>query len=67
MAPLLTVSMRMPYGQLAGMSATFAVSNLSRIAISFATLLLIARALGVEDFGRWDVLHRVGRGPDNGR
>jgi len=52
MAPLLTVSTT-PYGQLVGMSATFAVSNLSRMAISFATSLLIARALGVEDFGRW--------------
>ncbi len=42
-----------PYGRLVGMSAAFATSNLSRTAISFATSLVIARALGVEDFGRW--------------
>ena len=52
MAPLHPVSTT-PYGQLAGMSAAFAISNLSRMSISFATSLLIARALGVEDFGRW--------------
>jgi O-antigen/teichoic acid export membrane protein len=42
-----------PYGRLLGMSAAFATSNLSRTAISFATSLVIARALGVDDFGRW--------------
>jgi O-antigen/teichoic acid export membrane protein len=42
-----------PYGRLVGMSAAFATSNLSRTAISFATSLVIARAIGVEDFGRW--------------
>jgi O-antigen/teichoic acid export membrane protein len=52
MAPLHRVSTT-PYGQLAGMSAAVAISNLSRMAILFATSLLIARALGVEDFGRW--------------
>ena len=35
------------------MSAAFATSNLARTAISFATSLVIARALGVDDFGRW--------------
>ena len=42
-----------PYGRLLGMSAAFATSNLSRTAISFATSLVIARALGIDDFGRW--------------
>jgi O-antigen/teichoic acid export membrane protein len=42
-----------PYGRLVGMSAAFATSNLARTAISFATSLVIARSLGVEDFGRW--------------
>jgi O-antigen/teichoic acid export membrane protein len=36
-----------------GMSAAFATSNLARTAISFATSLVIARGVGVEDFGRW--------------
>ena len=42
-----------PYGRLVGMSAAFATSNLARTAISFATSLVIARSLGVDDFGRW--------------
>jgi O-antigen/teichoic acid export membrane protein len=42
-----------PYGRLIGMSAAFATSNLARMAISFATSLVIGRALGVDDFGRW--------------
>ena len=52
MAPLRRIGTT-PYGQLAGMSAAVAISNLSRMAILFATSLLIARALGVADFGRW--------------
>jgi O-antigen/teichoic acid export membrane protein len=52
MAPLRRISTT-PYGQLAGMSAAVGISSLSRMAILFGTSLLIARALGVEDFGRW--------------
>jgi O-antigen/teichoic acid export membrane protein len=35
------------------MSAAFATSNFARLAISFATSLVVGRALGVDDFGRW--------------
>ena len=42
-----------PYGRLIGMSAAFATSNIARMAISFATSLVVGRALGVDDFGRW--------------
>jgi O-antigen/teichoic acid export membrane protein len=42
-----------PYGRLIGMSAAFATSNFARMAISFATSLVVGRALGVDDFGRW--------------
>ena len=42
-----------PYSQLIGMSAAFATSNFARMAISFATSLVVGRALGVDDFGRW--------------
>ena len=41
------------YSQLIGMSAAFATSNFARMAISFATSLVVGRALGVDDFGRW--------------
>ena len=42
-----------PYSRLIGMSAAFATSNFARMAISFATSLVVGRALGVDDFGRW--------------
>jgi O-antigen/teichoic acid export membrane protein len=42
-----------PYGRLVGMSAAFATSNLARTAIAFATSLVVARPLGIDDFGRW--------------
>ena len=41
------------YNWLIGMSAAFATSNLARTAIAFATSLVVGRALGVDDFGRW--------------
>ena len=42
-----------PYRRLVGMSAAFAASNFARTAIGFATSLVIARPLGIDDFGRW--------------
>jgi len=53
MEPSIRVRAPAPYSQLIGMSAAFATSNVARMAISFATSLVIGRALGVDDFGRW--------------
>jgi O-antigen/teichoic acid export membrane protein len=39
--------------RLVGMSTAFATSNAARTAISFATSLVVARGLGIDDFGRW--------------
>jgi O-antigen/teichoic acid export membrane protein len=45
-----------PLQRLAGMTATFVVSDAARGAIGFATSLVLARGLGLEGFGAWTIV-----------
>lgn len=50
---MLVLNPRSPLGRIAQMGAAFACSSLARRAIGFATSILVGRALGLDDFGRW--------------